>query len=136
MKKSFLDTNVILYANDERAGTKQRTAIEVLERVIADGSGVVSTQVCMEYASVAVSKFKQSPDVVQCQLAALESLEVVQVDIRTIQTGLALMRVHNLSYWDAVIVAAAQAARCQELLTEDLNTGQLYGTVRAVNPFE
>jgi predicted nucleic acid-binding protein len=136
MKKSFLDTNVILYANDDRAGAKRKVAIELLERVIADRSGVVSTQVCMEYASVAVGKFGQSPDVVQCQLAALESLEVVQVNIRTIQAGLALMRIHNVSYWDAVIIAAAQAAHCQELLTEGFNTGQLYGSVRAVNPFE
>ena len=58
------------------------------------------------------------------------------MSVPVIQMGLVLMRAHNISFWDAVIVAAAEAARCDELFTEDLSDGQRYGLVRAVNPFE
>jgi predicted nucleic acid-binding protein len=133
--KAFVDTNVFIYAHDSREGKKRNVALRLLERLIADGNGVVSTQVCMEYASVAASKLGQPLDSIHCQLAALDSFEVVATTVPLIQTALIAMRTYGLSFWDSVIITAAESARCDVVYTEDLNDGQRYGTVRAVNPF-
>jgi predicted nucleic acid-binding protein len=132
--KSFLDTNLIVYANDDRDPQKQVRAIEVITREMRNGTGVVSTQVMQEYVVVAGSKLHQDPDTIVQQLLLLESLEVVQITPALIRRGLELQFRYQISYWDASILAAAEHAQCSRLLTEDLNPGQLYATVRIENP--
>jgi predicted nucleic acid-binding protein len=132
--KSFLDTNLIVYANDARDPQKQARAIEVITREMRGGTGVISTQVMQEYAVVAGSKLRQAPDTIVRQLLLLESLEVVQVTPVLIRRGLELQFRYQIDYWDASILAAAEQAQCGRLLTEDLNPGQLYATVRIENP--
>jgi len=133
--KRFLDTNVIVCANDVRLPEKQARAIEVVTRAIRDGSGVISTQVMQEYAVVAGSKLHQDPDTILRQLLLLESLEVVLITPALIRRGLELQFRYQIDYWDASILAAAEHAQCSVLLTEDLNPGQLYANVRIENPF-
>jgi predicted nucleic acid-binding protein len=132
--KSFLDTNLIVYANDARDTQRQARAIEVIARLMRDGSGVISTQVMQEYAVVAGTKLRQDPDTILRQLLLLESLEVVQITPAIIRRGLELQFRYQIDYWDASILAAAESAGCSVLLTEDLNPGQLYATVRIENP--
>jgi len=133
--KSFLDTNLIVYANDARVPAKQARAIELVARAIRDRTGVISTQVMQEYAVVAGNKLHQDPDTILRQLLLLESLEVVQITPALIRRGLELQFRYQIDYWDASILAAAEHARCSVLLSEDLNPGQLYATVRIENPF-
>ncbi len=133
--KAFLDTNLIVYANDARVPEKQARAIEVVTGAMRDGSGVVSTQVMQEYAVVAGSKLHQDPDTTLRQLLLLESLEVVEITPALIRRGLELQFRYQIDYWDASILAAAEHAQCDVLLTEDLNPGQLYAAVRTENPF-
>lgn len=133
--KSFLDTNLIVYANDARTPEKQARAIEVVTRAMRDGTGVISTQVMQEYAVVAGGKLHQDPDTILRQLLLLESLEVVEITPALIRRGLELQFRYQIDYWDASILAAAEHAQCAVLLTEDLNPGQLYATVRIENPF-
>jgi predicted nucleic acid-binding protein len=133
--KSFLDTNLIVYANDARVPQKQARAIEVVTRAMRDGTGVISTQVMQEYAVVAAGKLRQDADAILRQLLLLESLEVVLITPALIRRGLELQFRYQIDYWDATILAAAEHAQCGVLLTEDLNPGQLYATVRIENPF-
>jgi predicted nucleic acid-binding protein len=133
--KSFLDTNLVVYANDARVPEKQARAIEVVARAIRDRTGVISTQVMQEYAVVAGSKLHQDADTILRQLLLLESLEVVQITPALIRRGLELQYRYQIDYWDASILAAAEHAHCGVLLSEDLNPGQLYATVRIENPF-
>ena len=135
MKKSFLDTNLIVYANDARTAEKQTRAIEVVARAMRDGTGVISTQVMQEYAVVAGSKLRQDPDTILRQLMLLETLEVVEITPALIRRGLELQFRYQIDYWDASILAAAEHAQCSVLLSEDLNPGQLYANVRVENPF-
>ncbi|TVQ18640.1 MAG: PIN domain-containing protein [Spirochaetaceae bacterium] len=135
MTKAFLDTNVIAYANDAADSRKQETAIVLVQDLIRSRSGVVSTQVFMEYAAVARTRLGQSRDAVTRQLCLMERLEVVQVTPELIRDGLDIAESSQLSFWDGVIIAAANAARCETLWTEDLSDGRLYGSVRARNPF-
>jgi len=135
VRKSFLDTNLIVYANDARDPAKQARAIAVVTQAMRDGTGVISTQVMQEYAVVAASKLRQDPDTILRQLLLLESLEVVLVTPALIRRGLELQFRYQLDYWDASILAAAEHAQCNVLLSEDLSPGQLYVTIRIENPF-
>jgi predicted nucleic acid-binding protein len=133
--KAFIDTNLFVYANDRRDLDKQRTAIDVVGHAIRSSSGVISTQVLMEYAAVAVSKLRQERAAVVRQLLSMERLEVLSVDGGLVRSALALMAAYALSFWDATIVAAAQASHCDVLLSEDLSHGMGFGAVTVRNPF-
>ena len=135
MAKVFFDTNVIVYATDAGAGAKQDRALDLIRAHLTASEATVSTQVCVEYASVALTKLGRPLPVVERELALFERMEIVVVEPLLIRAALRLMSAYSLSYWDALIVASAQAAHCAVLLTEDLSDGQLYGPVRAVNPF-
>ncbi|MFW6212428.1 MAG: PIN domain-containing protein [Spirochaetota bacterium] len=135
MSKHFIDTNVIVYANDSANPDKQERAIECVSSHMRDGTGVLSTQVLMEYTAVAVSKLGQKREVVTAQLDLLDRLEVVQVNGALIRRALELLPRFSLSFWDAVILSAAITARCPVLLTEDLSHGQTLAGVEVRNPF-
>lgn len=135
MTKLFLDTNVLLYANDSRDPIKQSVALERIHEAIKTGTGVISTQVVQEFAAAAVEKLGLQIDVVLHELLLLESLEVVQVTPALVRRSLELRARYGVSFWDAGILAAAEHANCGVLLSEDLNPGQLYAAVRVENPF-
>ncbi len=135
MAKVFLDTNVIVYANDARDPLKQERAIDIVSVAIREGTGVVSTQVLQEYAVTASTKLAQDDDAILRQLQSLESLEIVVVQPPLIRRALEVSRRYRISYWDACILAAAEHARCPVVLSEDLNSGQLYASTRVDNPF-
>lgn len=135
MNKVFLDTNLIVYANDTRDAHKQARAIELVTATIREGTGVISTQVMQEYVVVAGGKLRQDSEAILRQLLLLESLEVVQITPALIRRALELQFRYQIDYWDAGILAAAEYSRCHVLWSEDLNPGQLYATVRVENPF-
>lgn len=130
----FIDTNLIVYANDRRNKLKQARALEVVCEAIREGSGVISMQVLQEYANTALNKLGQAPVVVLRQIALLESLEVVRPGPKMVSRAVELKSLYQISFWDASIMAAAESAGCRRLLTEDLNEGQIYGSIRVVNP--
>jgi predicted nucleic acid-binding protein len=133
--KCFLDTNLIVYANDGRFPRKQARAIELVAGAMREGTGVISTQVMQEYAVVAGPKLGQEPDTILRQLLLLESLEVVQITPALIRRGLELQLRYQINYWDASILAAAEYANRGVVFSEDLSAGQLYAAVRIENPF-
>jgi predicted nucleic acid-binding protein len=135
LAKVFLDTNVIIYANDARDSVKQQRSIDLVTTSIREATGVVSTQVLQEYAVVASTKLAQDEDAILRQLHTLESMEVVLVNPPLIRRALEMSRRYRISYWDACILAAAEHSRCSVVLSEDLNSGQLYATTRVENPF-
>lgn len=130
----FIDTNIIVYANDRRDPSKQARALQVVCEAILSGTGVISIQVLQEYANTALNKLKQERMIVLNQLALLNQLNVVEPTPQMVARAVELTGIFPLSFWDASIVAAAETAGCQKLLSEDLNSGQYYGLVRIVNP--
>ena len=135
MKKYFIDTNILVYANDCRIPKKQDTAIGVITRLMQDGTGVISTQVMQEYASVALTKLKQQPDVVLRQLVLLESFEVVALSPALVRRSVEIKSTFAINFWDACIISAAEHARCDTIYSEDLNQGQFYSGAVVKNPF-
>lgn len=135
MTKRFIDTNIIIYANDPRDRPKQARAIELVTEAMRKGVGVISTQVLAEYAKAAEQELHQDVDVILRQLLVLESLEVIQVTPAVIRRAVELRARYRIDFWDACILAAAEGANCNVLLSEDLSAGQLYATVKVENPF-
>ncbi|MCK6526305.1 PIN domain-containing protein [Myxococcota bacterium] len=136
MGRSFLDTHVLLYADDASApSAKRATAQEVLVACTRDQTGVVSTQVLQEFAHVALRKLHMPPSDVLQRIQAFSRLAVVEVHVPLLIDAVGLVARHRLSLWDALIVRSAVAAGCTEVLTEDLNHGQRIDGVRVVNPF-
>ena len=134
MTKIFLDTNILVYANDQRDRRKQALATRALTQCMGEQSGVISTQVLQEYASVSLSKLHQDVEFIARRLLQFESLEIVQLTPALIRRALEFHALHQINYWDALIVAAAEAARCTRLWSEDFAPGSLYGLLRVENP--
>ena len=133
--RSFIDTNVLIYAEARDAPAKQRAALDLLRQLFEDATGVLSTQVLQEYCNVALKKLKLPAHHVRAQLDVFEQYEVIQITPAIIRIGLDLHQTRKLAFFDAMIVASAQTAGCAVLLSEDLNTGEIMAGVRMVNPF-
>ena len=132
---SFIDTNVLVYAEAVDDPAKQATALALLRRLKPVGQGVISTKVSQEFANVAPRKLRLDIPHVRGQLAAHRQFEVVQVTPTIIQSALDLHQTRSLSIFDAIIVQAATVAGCDMLYSEDLSAGEVINGVRIVNPF-
>jgi predicted nucleic acid-binding protein len=133
--RSFLDSNVVVYTDDPDEHAKRERAVELVAAARATGLGVVSTQVLQEYSNATTRKLGTPAAAARVKVEALARLAVVQVDPPLILAAIDLHRLHQLSIWDALILQAAAAAGCRELLSEDMQTGFRHGGVIVVNPF-
>lgn len=133
--RSLLDTNVLVYADAIDEPSRQRRAIELIKQHRADGEAVLSTQVLQEYVNVALRKLGLPAPLIRERLAFYRRFEVVTTSAELIAGALDLHVLHRLSFYDALIVQAAQASGCQRVLTEDMQHGARYGGVQIVNPF-
>ncbi len=133
--RSFIDTNVLVYAEASDEPAKQRLALDLLKQLFETTSGVLSTQVLQEYCNVAIKKLKLPAAHIRAQLDLYEQFEVVQVTPAIIRAGLDLHQTRSVSFYDAIVLASAQTAGCSVLLSEDMNAGELVAGVRVVNPF-
>ena len=135
MKRYFIDSNLLVYANDRNAGEKQNRAIEVIGMCMKAGNGVISIQVLQEYANIALTKLMQDAAVVLRQLTLLEVFRIIAPSSAMVRRMIEIRSAYRISFWDSGIVAAAETAGCNGILSEDLNTGQFYAGVKVTNPF-
>lgn len=133
--RSFIDTNVLVYADSADAAHKQTIAITLIAEHLRAGSGVVSTQVLHEFVNAALRKLSLPLDVVRARLRLYGRFEVVNASANAVHEALDLHALHQLSFWDALIVQAARQSGCVQVLTEDLQAGTTLAGVRIVNPF-
>lgn len=135
MARAFLDTNVLVYADDADAGPKRARAQALVMNALANGDAVISTQVLQEYFAVATRKLSVTAEAAQKKVEILAGLVAVTVDAEHVVESIKLHRLYALSFWDALIVHAARRAGCDRLLTEDLRAGQRIEGVEIVDPF-
>ncbi len=135
MKLCFIDSNVVVYANDRNANDKQERAIDTISCLMEKNTGVVSIQVLQEYANVALTKLHQESSVVVRQLKLLESCRFVTPTAQMVRRSVEICTTYQVAFWDAGIIAAAETADCDAVLSEDLNTGQYYAGIQVINPF-
>jgi predicted nucleic acid-binding protein len=133
--RSFLDSNVIVYTDDPEEHEKRERAVALVEAARKTGLGVISTQVLQEYFNATTRKLDTPAEAARHKVERLMHLHVVQIDAMLILEAIDLHRLDRISIWDALIVRAAAAAGCAELLTEDMQAGRLIAGVRVVNPF-
>ena len=133
----FVDTNVFVYARDPGHPEKQERALEWLAHLWASGDGRVSTQVLNEYYATVTRRL--TPGLPQARaradVEALFAWDPQPVDRALVQRAFEIGEAAQISHWDALIVAAARAAGCTHLLSEDLNDGQRIDAVTVISPF-
>ncbi len=133
----FVDTNVLVYRRDAGQGEKQALAEAWMEGLWADRNGRLSYQVLQEYYVTVTSKLRPGLDAESARndVRSLLAWHPVAVDAGVVEGAWVIQDRYGLSWWDSLVVAAAQVANCRFLLTEDLQDGQELGGVRVVSPF-
>jgi len=135
--KIFVDTNILIYAYDRGAGPKHDLALNLVETLWREGTGALSTQVLQEFY-VNVRRKAQKPisarkakDLITDYLA----WNPVINDGASVIEAIELEQRYKFSFWDAMIIVAAQRAGASTLYSEDFNSGQVIGSLKIVNPF-
>jgi predicted nucleic acid-binding protein len=131
----FLDTNILVYAAAGK-GEHERKRERAISLIGSEDFGI-SSQVLQEFFVTVVKKARR-PLSVEVALGWIEELArfpCQAIDHQLVRIAIEQSERYRISYWDAAIISAAQALGSHTLYSEDLNNGQLYGTVRVVNPF-
>ncbi len=133
----FVDTNVLLYAEDRAHAGKHAVARTWLRELWLRRSGRLSTQVLNEFYVIATRKLKppMPPGDARAEVRRLQRWQPWVADHATVEAAWAVESRFGVNYWDALMVAAAQQQGCDYLLTEDLQHDQLMDGVRILNPF-
>jgi predicted nucleic acid-binding protein len=131
----FVDTNVLLYALDRADLKKQEAARAWRVELWKNRLGRISFQVLQEFYVNATQKWPQARDEARAEVKDLLAWQPVTVDAAILERGWKLQDRYQLSFWDALIVAAAKSIGCRYLLTEDLQAGQDLDGVLVINPF-
>lgn len=131
--KVFIDTNILTYCSDGADKAKQDRARQALHAAQQKGA-VISTQVLQEFYVVATRKLGIEPPIVKDMLRSFKGLETVVVDPDLILLATDCSVMDQVSFWDALILVAAEKARCSTLFSEDLNSGQRIRGVLVLNP--
>jgi predicted nucleic acid-binding protein len=133
--RSFLDTNVLVYADDKGAPARRRRALELVAEHLRAGTGVVSLQVLQEYFVAATRRLGVDPATARRKVELLSELDVAVPDVSDVLAAIDLHRLHGFSFWDALIFRTAKQAGCTVLYSEDFQDRRELDGVRVVNPF-
>jgi predicted nucleic acid-binding protein len=134
----FVDTNILMYAHDSAGGEKHDRAKALVRELWENRSGVVSTQVLQELAVNLRKKAKKPLDGRATRDVVSDYLtwQVVVNGGDSILEALDIEARYRVSFWDALIIQAAQAAGATVLYSEDLSSKQSYGHIQVVNPLQ
>ncbi len=136
MTRSFLDTNVFLYAFLNQDAAKKSIAARLVSNAVLSGNGYVSLQVVNEFCNVMVKKSGKSLSEIHEATKLFARFNMVEGSLRLTDRALEIKDAFGVQFYDSLMLAFSEAAGCDEILTEDLNDGQMYGSVKAVNPFK
>jgi predicted nucleic acid-binding protein len=131
----FVDTDVLVYADDARDPVKQAAAQDVLRRLLSERNGRLSLQVLQEYFAAATGKLGLASVDARRRVEIFSHLDVVKLDVDDVLAAIDLHRLHELSIWDALVVRAAVMSGCRTLYTEDLQHGRRFEGLQVVDPF-
>jgi predicted nucleic acid-binding protein len=132
----FIDTNVFVYFVDRRDMRKQTIARSLIASALGSQQYSITWQVLNEFGNVALSKLAMTEDEVCIYVSRFRNIRMQMPKPEWTERALMIRKQYGIQFYDALIVAAAEASGCDEILTEDLNDGQVYCGVKAVNPFK
>jgi predicted nucleic acid-binding protein len=135
--RSFFDTNILVYSRDTSDATKHQVAQALVREAWQHRSGTLSAQVLSEYYVTVTQKL--DPGLTRFEawddVSSLCSWRPIAIDEECLRVAHEAQQRFGISWWDSLIVAAAHRSGASRLYTEDLNHGQSYLGVEAVNPF-
>lgn len=135
VSKIFIDTNILVYTLDQKNVEKRDAAREIVKKVVKSHLPVISIQVIQEFYVVASSKLHADAIIVKNIIHNFHNMEIVNNDLDLIEQAIDISVLSQLSFWDSLIIAAAEKANCEYVLSEDLNSGQNYRGIKLINPF-
>lgn len=133
--RTFFDTNVLVYTDDSANPVKQKLALDVLNEHKQTQTGAASLQVLQEYFVTVTRKYGLDPGTARQKVKLFAEFDIVEPNLADILAAIDLHRLHNLSYWDALVLHCARSAGCRQLFSEDMQHGQDIDGVKIVNPF-
>lgn len=132
--KIFFDTNILIYSIDQYSKVKQKKARVLIKEIAVSNTIVISTQVLQEFYVAATKKLGAEPLTVKEIINSFEKFEIITITLEMIKDAIDISLLNKISFWDALIIITAEAAKCTALFTEDLNSGQVIKGVTIINP--
>ena len=133
----FLDTNVLVYAASSQDERKRQIAIRLLRHALEENhDGVISLQILQEFTNVMLKRSLATDEQIERYYSYFYRLVGTEVTSDMLREAIKIRREYGIQYHDAVMIAAAKKLGCHEIVTEDLNDGQIYCGMVAVNPFK
>lgn len=132
----FVDTNILIYAHDRDAGVRWQRASQVMGELWEARSGRVSVQVLQEFFAVATGKLKSTIGVATARevIRNYSPWVTAPTGVDTVLRATEIAEIAQISFWDGMIVAAAERSGARKLYTEDLSDGQVIAGIRVINP--
>lgn len=133
----FLDTNILICTFDMSDPKKQERALNLLHEGLIQNNAVLSAQVLSEFFTVATKHLPEPISIEEARgfIGVVEVLQIVEMDLPLVKRAIETHEQYTINYWDALIVAAAERARCDIIFSEDLSAGQQYHNIKVENPF-
>ena len=133
---TFLDTNILVYSVDKNDPVRHAVARKIVLSAVSSRDFLISAQVPNEFSNIALLKLKMSVEETRKLVSFFSRMNVVSADWDWTDKALTLKQSYGTQFFDSLLLVAAEENSCEEILTEDLNDGQMYGSVKAVNPFK
>ena len=135
--KVFVDTNVLVYSREASEPQKQERAMSWMAHLCSNRTGKLSYQVLQEFYITVTAKLQPGldPENARKDVRSLLAWQPIVVKEGVLEIAWLVQDSHQVSWWDALVVSAAQLADCQYLLTEDLQESQKFRSLQVINPF-
>jgi len=137
--KHLVDTNLLVYAYDRSAPEKQAKAVELLDELVKNGTGILSPQILSEFYTVVTRKLAAplTPREGYTSISNyIRSWNIVDLTSHVVLEAARGVRDHHLSYWDSLIWATAKMNQIPTVLSEDFSHNSVIEGVRFTNPFK
>ena len=122
--RTFIDSNILFYSDDGRFPAKRKKALALIRSHRISRSGVVSLQVLQEYFTNVTRKLGLDPGIARRKVEIFSRFHLVEPTLNDILAAIDLHQLHQISYWDALIVHCAKISGCTTVLSEDMQHGQ------------
>jgi predicted nucleic acid-binding protein len=132
----FFDSNVLVYIAINQDTAKKKVALQLVASAIENQSGYISLQVLREVANCMFKKSNDSIEHIRETLSGFDALDCLDESRDLLDRAIKIKDEYGIQFYDAMIVAAAEAAGCETLYSEDMGDGQIYGGIHIVNPFK
>ena len=132
----FFDSNVLVYIAINQDTVKKKVALQLVASAIENQSGYISLQVLREVANCMFKKSNDSIEHIRETLSGFDALDCLDESRDLLDRAIKIKDEYGIQFYDAMIVAAAEAAGCETLYSEDMGDGQKYGGILIMNPFK